>query len=145
MLTDSGSRTDLPSGRIFDLDRVYDAIIRPAVESAGFICQQANLMDSPARYLAMHEAPLVVANLTTAAPNVLLELGIRHALRPNGTILIAERESGIPFCLSAVKVLRYEELGAGGSKNVTVFRNELTRLCLDLHERPNIDSPVYIK
>jgi hypothetical protein len=49
----------------------------------------------------------VVGDLTTENPNVLWELGIRHAWRPRGTSLVRLEDTPIPFDLSRVPVHTY--------------------------------------
>lgn len=55
------------------------------------------------------QADLVIADLTDLNPNVFYELGVRHALRGNGTIMTLDesRTSTIPFDLSSYRVLKY--------------------------------------
>lgn len=53
-------------------------------------------------------ADLVVADLTDLNPNVFYELGIRHALRAQGTIMIVDTtRTSIPFDLAPYRVIDY--------------------------------------
>ncbi|HEX8222507.1 MAG TPA: tetratricopeptide repeat protein [Allosphingosinicella sp.] len=54
-------------------------------------------------------ADLVIADLTDLNANVFYELGVRHALRGNGTIMTLDesRTTPIPFDLSSYRVLKY--------------------------------------
>ncbi|WP_449245889.1 hypothetical protein [Desulfarculus baarsii] len=56
------------------------------------------------------EFDLVIADLTCLNPNVFYELGIRHAFRGSGTIMILDenKTETIPFDLSAYRVLKYK-------------------------------------
>ncbi|MGC9956141.1 MAG: DUF4071 domain-containing protein, partial [Roseiarcus sp.] len=90
-----GKKIDLATGRELDLDKSYTRIIRPAVQAAGYQCiradevQQSGTIDVP-MYKLLYEAELVIADLSTTNPNAIFELGIRHALKPRATIVIAE-------------------------------------------------------
>lgn len=50
---------------------------------------------------------LVVADLTIDNPNVWYELGVRHALRANGAVLLSARSKPMPFDLYTDRKMRY--------------------------------------
>jgi hypothetical protein len=55
----------------------------------------------------------VVADITYFNPNVFYELGIRHACRP-GTILIHDKQgSKLPFDLTTLRYIEYENTATG--------------------------------
>src|SRR5437588_8787639 len=89
-----GEKTDLETGRKLDLDMTYHNVIKPAIEGLGLHCERADevvhtgVIDVP-MYQRLLQADLVVADLSTTNPNALYELGVRHALRPFTTIVIA--------------------------------------------------------
>src|SRR5688572_29467113 len=88
-----GKKTDFETGRMLDLDKTYRHIIKPAVIAAGFECTRADeivhagLIDRPL-YDRLLSADVVIVDLSTSNKNAFYELGIRHALRPNTTIVI---------------------------------------------------------
>lgn len=93
---------------------IYGDYIRPVLEAASFDVTRA---DDVARSGAITKdiveriatADMVVADLTDLNPNVFYELGIRHALKANGTMMIIDddRTQNIPFDLSAYRVHKY--------------------------------------
>src|SRR5262245_29086468 len=90
-----GEKTDFEQQKVFDLNKTYRYIIKPAVEAAGFECIRADdVVHSGVIDKKMYEyllaADVVVADLTTSNANAIYELGVRHALRPYTTIVIAE-------------------------------------------------------
>src|SRR4051794_24884131 len=83
--------------RVLNLDKTYENIIRPSILDAGHTCIRADeIMHSTMIEKPMYEnllgADIVVADISTSNANALYELGIRHALRPRATIVMAENE-----------------------------------------------------
>ena len=97
-----GKKTDFVQNKTFDLDKSYHYIIKPAVEAAGYRCMRADEIQHAGNinvpmYEKLFEADLVIADLSTANPNAFFELGVRYALKPRTTIVIAEKGFKIPF------------------------------------------------
>jgi hypothetical protein len=144
-----GEKTDLATGRTLDLDKTYRIIIKKAVEEAGLECIRADdikhsgLIDVP-MYELLLEADIVVADLSTANPNAIYELGVRHALRPHTTIIMAESQFKFPFDLSHIVIRPYEHLGKGiDAEHAENVREELKAAIKKLLDQPDVDSPVY--
>lgn len=144
-----GEKTDLATGRTLDLDKTYRIIIKKAVEEAGLDCIRADdikhsgLIDAP-MYELLLTADIVIADLSTANPNAIYELGVRHALRPHTTIIMAESQFKFPFDLSHIVIRPYEHLGKGiDAEHAENVRNELKEAIHKLLDAPDVDSPVY--
>jgi hypothetical protein len=144
-----GKKIDLATGRELDLDKSYKSIIKPAVQAAGYQCiradevQQSGMIDVP-MYKLLYEAELVVADLSTTNPNAIFELGVRHALKPRSTIIIAESKFSIPFDATHIAVRRYEHLGSSIDYDEAIrMQTELTGLIKALQGKDDPDSPVY--
>ena len=144
-----GRKTDLATGRVLDLDKSYKNMIKPAVIAAGYDCvradeiQHSGVIDVP-MYEMLFAADLVVADLSTANLNAIFELGVRHALKPHTTVIIAESKFTIPFDASHIVVRHYEHLGPDiGFDEVMRMRTELTTLASALKGGAAVDSPVY--
>lgn len=147
-----GKKTDFETGRVLDLDKAYKNMIKPAIEEAGLHCIRADeiihsgLIDVP-MYKQLLQADVVVADLSTSNKNALYELGVRHALRPHTTVVIAE--DGIttfPFDINHVAIRKYHHLGEDiGYDEVMRFRKLLTTTVMAiLQKMPRAhDSPVY--
>ncbi|HJU53892.1 MAG TPA: TRAFs-binding domain-containing protein [Pyrinomonadaceae bacterium] len=150
-----GKKTDFQTGRTLDLDKTYRNIIKPAAEEAGLECFRADeilhsgMIDVP-MYEQLMKADVVIADLSTANPSAIYQLGVRHALRPYTTIVIAEDQFfNLPFDVNTVAVLRYRHLGEDiGFAEVMRCRDELTDAIMGLLARvdsiPVPDSPVYM-
>lgn len=147
-----GKKTDFETGRTLDLDKSYWNMIKPAVEEAGLTCVRADeivhsgMIDVP-MYEQLLNADVVVADLSTSNKNAFYELGIRHALRPFSTIVIAE--DGIktfPFDVNHVAIRQYHHLGEDiGFDEVMRFRGLLKDAVTQIMEKSprDKDSPVY--
>jgi tetratricopeptide (TPR) repeat protein len=147
-----GKKTDFETGRTLDLDKTYKNIIKPAAEDAGLECIRADeiihsgVIDVP-MYEQLLNADVVVADLSTSNKNAFYELGIRHALRPYTTIIIAEDGmKAFPFDLNHVIVRQYHHLGEDiGYSEVMRFRADLTKAIKEIlaTHPPKNDSPIY--
>ena len=144
-----GKKTDFQSGRVLDLDKSYQYIIKPAAEEAGLECKRADeiihsgLIDIP-MYDQLLTADVVVADISTSNPNAFYELGVRHALRPYTTITIAEDKMTFPFDVTHIAVRRYHHLGEGiDFGEVVRMKTELTNAIKTILTKPEKDSPVY--
>jgi hypothetical protein len=95
-------------------------------------------------YELLLEADIVIADLSTANPNAIYELGVRHALRPHTTIIMAESQFKFPFDLSHIVIRPYEHLGKGiDAEHAEKVREELKAAITKLLAQPDVDSPVY--
>src|SRR5579872_4524550 len=145
-----GLKTDLATGRGLDLDKSYKNVIKPAVAAAGYDCvradaiQHSGVIDVP-MYEMLFSADLVVADLSTSNLNAIFELGVRHALKPRATIVMAESRFMIPFDANHIVVHpHYEHLGPDiGFDEAIRAQKELTSLINALRGKDAVDSPVY--
>lgn len=144
-----GEKTDYKTSRVLDMDKTYKHIIKKAVEAAGLACVRADeiphagTIDVP-MYEQLMDADLVIADLSTSNLNAAYELGIRHALRPNTTIIIAEEQFASPFDISHIVIRRFRHDGKALDIDVVEkFRGELTDAIRDIMGNGRVDSPVY--
>lgn len=102
-----------PSHEPFDFDQVYREVLRPLATQAGWdvlrvdeVAQSGSITTQAFREL--FKADLVVADVTSANSNVYYELGIRQALSPGGTVLVALAGTALPFDIANQRVLFYQ-------------------------------------
>ena len=143
-----GEKTDFTSGRKLNLDASY-AVIKEAVLGAGLKCiradeiQHSGTIDTPMHQQLLN-ANVVIADLSTYNVNAAYELGVRHALRPYATIVIAETEFKYPFDISHIAIRTYKHLGEDiGRQEANRFISELKAAITEIINAQNIDSPVY--
>lgn len=144
-----GKKTDYATGRTLDLDKTYKYIIKPAAEAAGYACvradeiQHAGVIDVP-MYDQLLNADLVIADLSTSNVNAFFELGVRYALRPRTTIVIAEDKFKNPFDTDHITLRRFRHDGeALDIDEVENFRPQLSDAITEIVSRAANDSPVY--
>ena len=114
VVTGFGNKTDYSTGRVLNLDKTYEQLIRPACDKVNVNCFRAidaNLTGSidSIMYRWIYAANIVIADLSTLNANVFYELGVRHAQQPNTTIILAESVlmQRIPFDLSSFVIHQY--------------------------------------
>lgn len=118
-----------PDGHPIDFNRVYSELLGPALEAAGLAVFRADEEQRAGEIRAdmfqeLLIADLVVADLTLDNPNVWYELGVRHALRARGVVLVSG--GGVPaaFDLYTDRKLRYH-LSNGGPDPATLNEDRL--------------------
>lgn len=144
-----GVKTDYRTSRALDLDKTYKHIIKPAVEGAGLACIRADeiphsgTIDVP-MYEQLLDADLVVADLSTSNVNAAYELGVRHALRPLRTVVIAEQQFDFPFDVNHIAIMTYRHDGKALDIDIALtFREQLQKQIEAIMAVENPDSPVY--
>src|SRR6476660_5891692 len=79
------------SGKLIDFERIYNELIAPAIHVAGLKPLRADeeitgaVIGKP-MFERLMLSEYVVADLTTADPSVLYQLGVRHSVRSANTI-----------------------------------------------------------
>ena len=143
-----------------DFNKVYSEYIKPALEQDRYEVFRADeeLKAGEIRTEMFQElllADLVVADLSIDNPNVWYELGIRHALRPRGIVLIQSKRAYQPFDLYTDRKLHYHikdgvpdpEFLEEDRKSLAVMANESMaswsgrRISPVYHLLPNLQEP----
>jgi tetratricopeptide (TPR) repeat protein len=140
-----------PDGQPIDFNAVHADYIRPALEAAGL---EAFRADEELRagdiisdmFQELLIADLVIADLTIDNPNVWYELGIRHALRARGIVIVCGSRVTTAFDLYTQRKLRYSLLnGKPDPRTLEDDRQHLADMIkatmASWHERK--ESPVY--
>ena len=132
----------------FDLDLIYNKIIRPTIISKRLVPYPMYAFNECNAFRAdeikgaggidynyitcLNKADIVIADLTSMNENAIYELGARHALKEKTTILLCGNRAGISFNfydLSFAKVITYTHNGT----NITP--SEITRVKKELEIR----------
>ena len=136
------------SGREIDFDRVYKDVIEPAIGDVGFDPVRADEeVNAGLIHKAMYERLMLseyaIADLTIFNPNVYYELGVRHAVRPQTTVLISADESRLPFDVGHLRTLPYRLDEKGQPKDAAAARTALAKRLEDCKQHGETDSPLF--
>ncbi len=96
-----------------NFDQVYLELIQPALPEPEYTVFRADDEDRAGNiredmFQELLLADLVIADISIDNPNVWYELGVRHALRSRGIILLSHRQGKTPFDILTDRQLRYE-------------------------------------
>ena len=113
-------------------NELFEEVIRPTCEDAGAMASRALDISQPGVILQdilqrLDESNVVIADVTPANPNVFYELGYSHALR-KPVILLAERNTKLPFDISGYRVIFYDNTIGGKSAVEAELRQHLTSI-----------------
>ncbi|MEF8707032.1 MAG: CHAT domain-containing protein [Candidatus Accumulibacter sp. UW27] len=148
VLIASGGRSELASGRSHDPERAW-ALIRAAVTALKMDCVRVDEVRSAddsgrALYTQLLQAALVVCDLSADDPGLTYLLGVCWALRPAGTLLIAERGRSIGFASDPWPgLLRYE---LPGDDEDLAQRHHLAKALQEAtsdRDSPFLRNPIY--
>lgn len=132
----------------FDADESYHRVILPALLDAGYAPTRADT-DALVEVIdhtmlrQISAAPVMVADLASSNANVFWELGVRHAWRRSGTVLVGTTDQKPPFDVARVPIQRYDrsEAGLTDAQAVAGIRTLSAALAKLRDRRP--DSPVF--
>ncbi len=101
------------SGKTYDFDKVYRVLIQRAIRESGMTPVRADERVTSAlihteMFRDLRDRAVVLADLSLDNPNVFYELGIRHVMSANGTVLIARTGSALPFDVKLSRVVFYQ-------------------------------------
>jgi len=141
-----------PDGRWIDFNSIYQTLIKPALEEAGFEAFRADEETSSGDILTdmfqeLLLADLAIADLSIDNANVFYELGIRHAFRRRGVVHIQAGRAYMPFDIFNVRTLPYhcDENGCPDPAHLQKDKEGLMKMIADTwkSERNAVHSPVF--
>lgn len=99
-------------GALYDFNAIYQQLIKPSLEAAGFESFRADeetisgdILTDMFQELLL--ADLVIADMSIDNANVFYELGIRHAFRRRGLVHIQAGRAYMPFDIFNVRTIPY--------------------------------------
>jgi len=135
-------------GRTIDFDAVYREVIAPAIDQAGLEPIRADEEQVGGTiHKPMFERLLLcdfaIADLTGANPNVYYELGIRHALRPRSTVLLACEGAVRPFDVAPLRTWSYRVDSQGKPADAPASATAIGERLRTVVGDESDDSPVF--
>jgi len=135
------------TGRPYRLDESYpiiaEAVARLGLECLRFDTGESRVIDG-SMFRLLHEAEVVIADVSSRVEDVLLALGIRFGLCPARTILIAA-EGLVHPQFAALPILRFKPLATSpGIAYSASFKFDLVQRIKETLSTRAVDSPVYL-
>jgi len=144
----AGVRPD-PQGRMLDFEYLYSKVLKPAIKGAGLECRRLEEFApgtswQRSLFTAILSSDLMIADISTQNPNVMYELGIRHALKRGRTVMISAG-GHLPSNIGQIQALFYKP-DDDGRLTGPAAEEFLSRLLsvVQVSRRSTIsDSPLY--
>ncbi|MGB7874091.1 MAG: TRAFs-binding domain-containing protein, partial [Anaerolineales bacterium] len=139
-------------GSPYDFNSIYQTLIKPALELAGFESFRADEATASGDILTdmfqeLLLADLVIADLSIDNANAFYELGIRHAFRKRGVVHIQAGRAYMPFDVFNVRTLPYHITPDGVPDPEFLEKDiqSIARLARDTwaSDRDAIHSPIF--
>lgn len=139
-------------GTIIDFNAIYQDLIKPALEEAGFEPFRADEETTTGDILTdmfqeLLLADLAICDLSIDNANVFYELGIRHAFRKRGIVHIQSGRAYMPFDIFNVRTIPYHtnDEGLPDPEFLQKDIQTIARVCRDTwaSDQDAIHSPVF--
>ena len=143
-------KDDPVSKQKINFNHIYEIGIKPIVQKAGLECirgdeERTGGIIHQAMFARLLLSDFVIADLTTANPNVFYELGIRHAAKPYTTIPIFAKIGNLPFDVASIRAIPYNIVdGVIDESTLEIFQTTLLNRIKAALEGPiQEDSPLF--
>ncbi|SPD76483.1 conserved hypothetical protein [uncultured Desulfobacterium sp.] len=115
-------------------DSLYKDVVVPVCKKAGFDAFRADDVFRPGIILqdiiqALVASDIIIAEITPDNPNIFYELGYAHALE-KPTILLANRDSDLPFDISGYRVIFYDNTIGGKPEVESALEKHLKNILI---------------
>jgi tetratricopeptide (TPR) repeat protein len=139
-------------GKIYNFNAIYQTMIKPALESAGFEAFRADEETTSGDILTdmfqeLLLADLVLADMSIDNANVFYELGVRHAFRKRGIVHIQSGRAYMPFDVFNVRTISYGTIEDGTPDPATLEKDiqAIARVARDTwaSDQDSIHSPIF--
>ncbi len=139
-------------GSPYDFNAIYQTLIKPALELAGFEPFRADEATASGDILTdmfqeLLLADLVIADLSIDNANAFYELGIRHAFRKRGVVHIQAGRAYMPFDIFNVRTLPYH-INSEGVPDPAFIEQDIQTIARLTHDtwasdRDAVHSPIF--
>ncbi len=139
-------------GTVINFNAIYQDLIKPALEDAGFEPFRADEATTTGDILTdmfqeLLLADLAICDLSIDNANVFYELGIRHAFRQRGVVHIQSGRAYMPFDIFNVRTIPYHTTDEGVPDPEFLEKDiqAISRVCRDTWatDQDAIHSPVF--
>ncbi len=114
-------------------NELYKEVIKPVCEQFGYDSVRADEIFNNGSILkdiidSINESSVIIADITPDNPNVFYELGYAHALNKSTIILSDKTRNRLPFDVSNMRTLFYDNSIGGKSKIEAQLKNHLENI-----------------
>ena len=132
-------------GKVIHFDEIYHMFIKSAVEELGIKCVRCDEIGESGwihskMFTHIYDSEVAVVDITALNPNVFYELGVRHVLKKNVTVLIRQAGTRAPFNIQGFNIIEYK---ADDPVNMKDAAGKIQELIKNGMASVNVDSPVY--
>jgi len=134
------------NGIEYHFDDIYENFIKETVASMGIDCVRCDEIGDSGwihtkMFTHIYDADVAVVDITSLNANVFYELGVRHALKKNVTVIIRQAGTPAPFNISGFTIIEYKaddpvSLKGAADKIKGMIESGLAKV-------DNVDSPVF--
>ncbi|MEK7674568.1 MAG: TRAFs-binding domain-containing protein [Verrucomicrobiota bacterium] len=134
-------------GKPVDFDAVYRDLIGPSIRQAGLEPLRADedlpedIIHKPT-FERLILCDVALADLTSADANVFYQIGVRHAVRPLGTVVVYAGNTWPQFDASLLRALPYGLDAVGKLNHLAADRDALTECLRAALQAGKTDSPL---
>jgi len=140
-------------GLMIDFNAIYQDLIKPSLEKAGFEPFRADeetisgdILTDMFQELLL--ADLVICDMSIDNANVFYEVGVRHAMRKRGVVHIQSGRAYMPFDIFNVRTIPYHT-GDDGKPDPEYQEKDIqniSRVCRDTwtSDQEAVHSPIFI-
>ncbi|MFT3891490.1 MAG: macro domain-containing protein [Anaerolineales bacterium] len=130
----------------YHFDDIYNNFIKATVSSMNIDCVRCDEIGESGwihtkMFTHIYDADVAVVDITSLNANVFYELGVRHALKKNVTVIIRQAGTKLPFNISGFTVIEYKSDDPVSLKDAADKIKEMIES--GLAKVNNIDSPVH--
>ena len=132
-------------GKVIHFDEIYHMFIKSAVEELGIKCVRCDEIGESGwihskMFTHIYDSEVAVVDITALNPNVFYELGVRHVLKKNVTVLIRQAGTRAPFNIQGFNIIEYK---ADDPVNMKEAAGKIQELIKNGMASVGVDSPVY--
>ena len=137
-----------------DFDAIYDDIFKPAIEAVDLPPPELGKLRAARTdkdffggsidqemFQYLNDSRIALADITGLNANVMYEVGVRHAVRQSGTVVLRQGDATIPFDINHIKAFPYAYRPKDSADEA---RQLITRVLRESLEQNRLDSPVQI-
>ena len=132
-------------GNKVNFNEIYDSIIKPAIQELDLTCLRCDEISKSGMihkdmFNHIYYSDIAIVDISVLNPNVFYELGMRHALKKGITIIIKRKNTQIPFNISGMRLIEYDEENVESSIRT---RLEIQAYIKNGIKDRQLDSPIF--